>query len=108
MPQRAGCQVGPAVVWIDDVPILVTGHRVDGEITPRKIFEERDLLRAVCDKPFVASAGFALRARECIFLVGLRVKKNGEVGAHFAEALLDQLVLSSADDDPVAVLQRQA
>ena len=89
-------------------PSLVLGHRVDGQVAAREVLLERDAAVGVELEAVVAGAGLALGARERVLLVRLGMEEHREVAADGEVAERAQLVGIGADDDPVAVADRQA
>jgi len=101
--QHARVEVAFTAERIDEGTGLVQRHRIDREVAPRQILLERDFGRGMEDKTVIPRRGLALGARQCIFLVCLRMEKNREVLAYRPETRGDQLVRGCAHDDPVAI-----
>ncbi len=108
MTQDAGLEVSRTVKRIDELASLVLGHGIDREVTPLEVVFERHVRRGIDRKALVAAPALALGARERVLLLGLRVEKHREVGAHGLEALRGHLFGRGANDHVVAVFDRQA
>ena len=106
--QHARREIALASPWIDQRAIRRPRDRVDREIAALEILLERHRRGGIELEAGVAAADLALGARERVFVAGARMEKDGEVLADAPVALREQLVGRSADDDPVALLDRQA
>ncbi len=108
MAQHARLEIAPASPWIDQRAIRRARDRVDREIAALEILLERHARGGIELEAGVAAADLALGARKRVFVAGARMQEDGEVLADAPVALREQLVGRSADDDPVALLDRQA
>jgi hypothetical protein len=106
--QHARLEVAPSAPRIDQTAVDSACDRVDREIAALEILLERYAWRGVELEAGVTSADLAFGARERIFVAGGRMEKDREVLADASIPLRDQLVGLRADDDPVALLDRQA
>ena len=104
VPEHASSQISGAAVGVGEVPVRIHRDRVDREIAPTEVVFERHVGRGVKDEPVVAGRGFALRARERVLLMGLRVKEDRKVAAHGLEPAAHHRLGRLAQNDPVAVL----
>ena len=106
--EHARVEVAPSSPGIDQSAVVSPRDRVDREIAALEILLERNGCARVELEARVAAAYLALGARERIFVAGDRMQEDGEVLADAPISLRKQLVGRSADDDPVALLDRQA
>src|SRR5262249_30185373 len=108
VPQHAGFEVAPACPRIDQRTVGGARDCVDREIAALEILLERHARGRVELKSRVTPAHLAFRASERIFVARGWMEKDREVLADAPVALREELVGRSADDDPVALLDRQA
>ena len=107
MAQLPRLQISLAAVGIDQLPLRVECHCIDGQIAARKVFFERDGRIGANRKAAIARRSLALGARQRVFLAGLRMQKHREVLAHGQITLRHQLFGARAHHHPVAVPHRQ-
>ncbi len=108
MAKNACSQIVLSAIGIDQRAGRVLGHRVDGEVAAAQILFQGDVRCGVHLESLVALSGFALGTRQGVFLVRLRVQEYREILADRLVAQRDHVVGRGADDDVVAVGQRQA
>ena len=107
MAQQTRLQIVLAAERIDDFTGGGFGHGVDGQIAARQILLQRDLGGGVKGKAGIAGRGFALGARQRVFLVRLRMQEHGKVLADRTKARVKQRLGGGADDDPVTIFDGQ-
>ena len=107
MAQNPALQILLPAERVDNPPVLVLRHRIDGQIAPLQIFFQRHIRVGEHLKRRVAAPRFALGACQCVFLVALRMQEHGEILAHRLIALRQQLFRRRAHHHPVAVFHRQ-
>ena len=108
MPQDARLDVALAAVRIDQRAVGGSRHRVDGQIAAREILLEGYFGPELDAESAIARRGLALAARERVLLVGFGMQKHRKVAPDLAIAEPLELLARAADDDPVALLHRQA
>ena len=101
-------EIGLAAEGIDQRAVLVLRHRVDRQVAAQQVLLERDLGPGVEGEAAIAGRGLALGAREGVLLVRLGMEEHREVGADRLIAGREQRVDVGADENPVAVDDRQA
>ena len=106
--QHARLEVAPPSPRIDQRAVVGARDRVDREVAALEILLERHVAAVSNCEARVAAADLALGARERVFVAGCRMQEDREVLADAPIALREQLVGRRADDDPVALLDRQA
>jgi len=106
--QQLAFQIGPPAVRIDQHAIFAARHRVDGQIAADQVFFERDIGAGVKDETGIAWRRLAFGAGEGVFLMRLRMQEDREVAADGFEPSCRHVFRGGADDDPVAILYRQA
>ena len=84
------------------------GNGVDGQVSSRKVFFERNVGGGMYGKSGIAARGFALGACQCVFLFAQRMQKNWKVLADRQEPLRQHLLRRCSYHYPVVVLNRQA
>ncbi len=108
MAQDALVQIALAAVGIDQRALIIPGHGVDGEIAPGQILFQADVGCGQHDKTTVAAPGLALATRQGVFLVGLRVQKDGKILSHRAKALSLHGFWCNANHDEITITRGQA
>ena len=106
MAQHALAQVPLAAEGVDQRAVAAFGHRVDRQVAARQVLLQRDGRVGVHDEAVVARRALALGARQCVFLVRVRVQEHREVAPHLLEAGVEHLLRRGTDHDPVAVVDR--
>ena len=107
MAQAPGSQIGLAAMGVDDVAVVVRGHGVDGQVTPRQVLLQGHIRRGVEAEAGIARCGFALGAGQGIFLARGGVDEDREVAPHHLEARGQQRVGRAAHHGPVALTHFQ-
>ena len=106
--QHARLQVARAAVRIDQCAVVGLRDRVDGEVATAEVVFQRYRRIGIDDEAAVAAPGFALGARECVFLAGGRVQEHRKIAPDRLEAGRLHRRLGLTDDDVVAVARFQA
>ena len=79
MSEDPAFQIRAPAVRIDDAPVDVFGHGVDGHVAAFEIGLQGHLGRSMEHEPLVTGPHLAFGARERVFLVGLGMEKDREV-----------------------------
>ncbi|MNT36659.1 hypothetical protein D3C72_1727590 [compost metagenome] len=108
MAQQPRLQIGHAAVRIVQLPVLIFGDGVDGEIPAQQVLLQRHLGGGVAHEAGVTLPLFALGAGQGILLLGLGVEKHREVAADLGEPQRQHLRHSGAHHQVIPVALRQA
>src|ERR1700693_4794707 len=95
-------------MWIDEGAVIVPGDRIDREVAPCQVLLQRDVARGVDAEAFVAPCSLALRAREGVLGVALRMEKDRKVLADRTETEAYHLLGVAANDYVVMIFHRQS
>jgi hypothetical protein len=106
--QHAPLQIRRAAERVDQRAVRVFRHRVDGQVAAAQVVLERHLRRRVERERVIAAAGLAFGPRQCVLLAGLRMQEYRKILADRLVAEAAQVVRARADDDVVAIADRQA
>ena len=108
MAQHFVADIGLTVVGIDQRAVFSAGDGVDGQVAPRQVFFQRDIDIGIHLKALVAFGCLAFSAREGVLLLRFGMEKNRKILADRAVTQRDHLLRRGADDDVIAVLDRQS
>ena len=108
MAQHALLQVALALERIGQAAVFGPGDGVDGQVAARQVFFQGHAGIGMDGKALVAARGFAFGARQCVFLVRVRVQEHRKILAHRHKAVRHHQLRRGPDDNPVVVLHRQA
>src|SRR4030095_15236731 len=93
---------------IDDAALRILGNSVDGEVPARQILLERYIRSRVELEDMIAARSFALRTRERVFLLRLRMQENGKILANRFVSEFQHIFGCRTHDDGVAIFDRQS
>ena len=108
MAQQPRLQILHAAVGIVQLPVLIFGDGVDGEIPAQQILLQRHLGGGMTDEACITQALFALGARQGILLLGAGVEKHRKVATNLGEPEAQHLLHGSTDHQVVSVPLRQS
>ena len=103
VPQQALFQVPAAAVGIDQRPVLVPRHGVDGEVATSQVLLQRDRGGGVEGEAVIAGPDLALGPRERTLVAGFRMQEHRKVLAHLPVAQAQQLLGPRTHHDPIAL-----
>ncbi|MNY27466.1 hypothetical protein D3C86_1613740 [compost metagenome] len=101
--QQPRLQIPEPAIGIVQLPALVFGDGVDGEIPAQQILFERHLGGGVTDEAGIALPLLALGARQGVLLLGAGVEKHRKVAADLGEPQVQHLFHSGTDHQMVPV-----
>ena len=108
MAEHARLQVALAAMRVDERAVFGLGDGVDGEVSARQVFLQRDAGCRMHREAAVAAAALAFGARQGHFFARGGVDEDRKILAHRAVAQRHQLVGRGTHGDPVAVAGGQA
>ena len=106
MAQQARLEIRAPAIGIYDLAVVVFGHGVNGQVTADQILLQGDIGRGVKGETAIATPALAFGAGQGVFLAGLGMQKNREVGAHRAIALGSEGFGGGTHHDPVDLRYR--
>jgi hypothetical protein len=106
MSQQALFQISHPTVRIYQIAVFVFGDCVDGEVASCQILFQRHARIGVKGKAVIAAPGFALGARQRIFLVGARVQEDREILADWFVAQFKHVFRTCADHHVIVIDHR--
>ena len=101
-------EVARAAERVDQAAVGGFGDRIDGEVAALQVFFQRHRRIAVDDEAAMPASGFALGARQRVFLAGLRMQEHREVAPDRPEAARLHGVRRFADHHEITIARRQA
>jgi len=108
MAQNTLLQVTLPPKGVNQLAIFIPRHGVNGQITARQVFLERDARVKINSKAMVTMSMLALGAGQCVFLARIRVQEDRKRGANLAEITVQKFIRSAANNNPVSFLVRHA
>ncbi len=104
--QQSGLQITLATVGVDQLPLLVFGNGIDGEVASLQILLEGDLGAGMEGEAAITAAALALGTRQGVLLAALRMQEHRKVCAHRAKAPGLHYLRGGADHHPVHFTDR--
>ena len=103
MAQQALVEIALASERIDQLPILIFGHGIDGEVAAGQVLFQRDVGRGMEDETVIAPARLALGARQGVLFLALRMQKYREILAYRQKSGGLHCLGGAAHHHPVAI-----
>ena len=108
MAQAAAAQVLLAAEGVDQTPLGVLRHGVDGEVPAGEVGLQADVRSGFGGESAVPRRGLALRSGQRVLLLGFGMEEDGEITPNLSVAHLPQGRRSAAHHHPVPLLDLPA
>jgi hypothetical protein len=106
--QDARFDVARAAERIEQRAVGRLRDRIDGEVATLQVLFQRHRRIGVDHEAAISPSTLALGARECVFLVAVRMQEHREVATDRLEAAREHCVLGFSDDDKIPIARPQA
>ena len=104
MAQYTLFQVTLPTEGVDQLATLTPRHRVDRQITTRKVFFKGNTGVKIDIKSMVAMPLLPFGTGQGVFLARFGMQENGKRGAHLAKITMQQFIRCAANHEPVFFL----